>query len=300
MGRSTFGYARGNGYARTVIPRRYWAQRQGPLSKGIDLPVACRLFRSTVEGFAERGYFQEWFGYECVDQGLVTGLAGADTGAFALRRTRLEDIWPLPSDVTTWDQSHLMTAIEFLHDVISKPIKGDYHSWSNCGWHYTEFDPEAGRQEFREEINPLLADLEEGFELGPTGEIVRLAPPGLAPLLDAPVPPSTDVRVGELLADAIQKFRNRASSVRDRRDAVRDLSGALELLRPKLKGVLDEPDEDALFNIANNFAIRHENERQRRQYDPAIWLSWMFYFYLATIHAAIRLIERSESKRHPR
>ena len=188
-----------------------------------------------------------------------------------------------------------MTAVEFVHDFISKPEAGTYHSYNNCGWHYTDFDAEAGRADFRDEVNEVLADLGEGFELRASGEVVRLSPQGLSSLVDAPVPNSADGLVKESIDDAIRKFRSRVSSPKDRRDAVRDLVGVLELLRPKLKTVLDEPDEDALFNIANNFALRHENDRQRRNYDPAIWLSWMFYFYLATIHAALRLIERSES-----
>lgn len=42
--------------------------------------------------------------------------------------------------------------------------------------------------------------------------------------------------------------------------------------------------------MANNFGIRHFNERQHAEYD-AIWLSWMFHFLLATIHAGTRFLE---------
>ena len=92
---------------------------------------------------------------------------------------------------------------------------------------------------------------------------------------------------------AIHKFRRHRSSIEDRRDAVRDLADVLEYLRPKLKEVLVSKDEQDLFNIANNFGIRHHREGQKTDYDKAIWLSWVFYFYLATIHAAVRLIEKS-------
>jgi hypothetical protein len=66
----------------------------------------------------------------------------------------------------------------------------------------------------------------------------------------------------------------------------------LESLRPKLKNVISTKDEDDLFNIANNFGIRHKNERQKIDYDP-LWLSWMFYYYLATIHFVTRRLERA-------
>lgn len=68
----------------------------------------------------------------------------------------------------------------------------------------------------------------------------------------------------------------------------------LEFLRPKLEQVLTSKDESDLFNTANNFGIRHHNERQKTDYDKSIWYSWMFYYYLATIHAALRLIEKQE------
>ncbi|MEO3693618.1 hypothetical protein ABDJ85_19265, partial [Roseateles sp. DJS-2-20] len=35
----------------------------------------------------------------------------------------------------------------------------------------------------------------------------------------------------------------------------------------------------------------HHNDKQRTSYDAGIWLSWMFYFYLSTIHVVLRKIE---------
>lgn len=81
----------------------------------------------------------------------------------------------------------------------------------------------------------------------------------------------------------------------ERRIAVRELADILEHLKPTALSLLDKRDESDLFNIANNFGIRHANNKQRINYDPGIWLSWMFHFYLATIHACVRL----EEKRRP-
>ena len=93
---------------------------------------------------------------------------------------------------------------------------------------------------------------------------------------------------------AILKFRRYSSSIDERRDAIRELVDVLELLRPKLKEVLRKNDESDLFNIANKFGVRHHNENQKTDYDKAIWYSWMFYYYLATIHASLRLIKKAE------
>jgi hypothetical protein len=82
----------------------------------------------------------------------------------------------------------------------------------------------------------------------------------------------------------------------DRRDAIRDLADVLEFLRPQVKQVLTSKDERDLFNIANNFGIRHHNEKQKTEYNKPIWYSWMFYYYLATIHASLRLIEEHKKE----
>jgi hypothetical protein len=91
------------------------------------------------------------------------------------------------------------------------------------------------------------------------------------------------------------KFRRRSSTGEDRRDAVRDLADVLEFLREETKKVLNRDDERDLFNLANNFGIHHHKPGKKTDYDQAIWHSWMFYHYLATIHACVRLIEKAKN-----
>ncbi len=75
---------------------------------------------------------------------------------------------------------------------------------------------------------------------------------------------------------------------------MKELVAVLEFLRPKVKKVLVKADENDLFNLANNFGIRHHNEKQKTDYEQEIWLNWMFYYYLATIDAVIKLVKRPE------
>jgi hypothetical protein len=70
----------------------------------------------------------------------------------------------------------------------------------------------------------------------------------------------------------------------------------LEYLRPKVKEFLTRSDEADLFTIANNFGVRHHNDTQKTGYDAALWLSWMFYFYLATIHVLLRKMNLDAEK----
>jgi hypothetical protein len=113
-------------------------------------------------------------------------------------------------------------------------------------------------------------------------------------LLGSYKPPHELLQNGEVASKADPGLENLFKTDLPRTDALRDLADVLEFLRPQLKSVLKSQDEADLFNIANNFGIRHHNEKQKTDYDEAIWLSWIFYYYLATIHAAVRLIEKNE------
>jgi hypothetical protein len=274
--------------------RPYYSQRagRGPASASLDLSDVKRLFKSIFEQLETEGYFQEYLGYYCVDSGFCPGILGTDLQAELLLSLRKPDLWPVHERIDWWDEDDLFDMIEFLFDHISKPTERQLHSYSNCGWHCTKFDQEAGQFEYREKLTRILRAYDSGFELTGQGEVVGVAPSGFEPLLDAALPHSDTQNVQARVAAAIQKFRRHRSSIQDRKDAVRDLVDVLEFLRPQIKVALLTQDESDLFNIANNFGIRHHRTGQKVNYDKPIWLSWMFYFYLTTIHASVRLIER--------
>jgi hypothetical protein len=116
---------------------------------------------------------------------------------------------------------------------------------------------------------------------------------GIGKLLNA-TPPTKDPDALARLRSAMDRFQRYGSSIEDRRHAVADLAAVLEKLRPQVKKALHRTDEDDLFNLANNFGIRHFNDKQKTDYDPAVWLSCMFYFYLAIINAFLHILERKE------
>jgi hypothetical protein len=69
------------------------------------------------------------------------------------------------------------------------------------------------------------------------------------------------------------------------------LAGILEERRKLLKQHLFTKDEDALFQIANQFSIRHHNASQRANYDPA-FLDWIFWWYAATVELTNQLLSQ--------
>ena len=58
-----------------------------------------------------------------------------------------------------------------------------------------------------------------------------------------------------------------------------------------LKDTLFTDDEGALFVIANKFDLRHRNDKQHTNYDPA-FRDWVFWWYLATIELTDRIRDR--------
>jgi hypothetical protein len=128
---------------------------------------------------------------------------------------------------------------------------------------------------------------------GPIGEIQSRIEAGFEKLFEAPLPSLDSANIEEKISHAKAKFRNARSSLEDRREAIRNLADVLEFLRPQIREYIFSPDESDLFNIVNNFGIRHHNSKQKVRYDKSIWCSWMFYFYLATIHAIMRFIQKN-------
>ena len=130
------------------------------------------------------------------------------------------------------------------------------------------------------------------------GRILAIGEHGLQHILSAEIVPYDEKNVDSKVRSAIAKWRNRQLSMSEKREAIRELADVFEWLKKtkRLETVLDTKDESAIFDIANNFAVRHHNPKQKVNYDPAIWYPWMFHFYLATYHAAVRLLVKKAKK----
>jgi hypothetical protein len=278
--------------------RKYYSIRTGnnPNSSCYDLSILLKLFNDVYLEFFRKDYFQENFGYYCVDAGEVPGRLGLNIEAQLFRNIRKLDLWPPQEKYKSYSEDDLFDVIEFLYDHVSKPIDGYFHSYNTCGYHYDSFDRETGKQEFRDSINQILCDYNQRYELSEKGEILESPEQGFESLLAADLPFHDPNNIEKRVQSATLKFRRYRSSLDERRDAIRDLADVIEFLRPKVKAVISKKDESDLFNIVNQFGIRHHNNDQKQDYDKAIWYSWMFYYYLASIHACLRLIDKAESQ----
>jgi hypothetical protein len=273
--------------------RRYYSLRTGkhPDGEHLTFKNLLKLFLVVYHDFAGKGYFQEAFGYDCVDAGWVPGKLGGDINAHFIRRLRKDNLWPIEEKNEYYDENDLFDVIEFLYDHVSKPISGKYHSWNDCGYHYDTFEKQPGQEEFRKEINDLFKDY-GSFELSNIGEIFNSPLTGTEDLFNN-LPTDFDPNnVGRRIEEATRQYLRHGSSQDDKKQAIQKLVEVFEFLRPQIKRVLTKADENDLFNIANNFGIRHHNKKQKTGYDESIWLDWMFYYYLATLSTVIKLIDK--------
>jgi hypothetical protein len=274
------------------MTRRYYSSRNKP--KNITLEELYQKLQVLYLLFRDKDFFK--------------GKAGItkENLSDAVMHEAVLDLGFQPFPITKWSpenitEDRIFDALEFLYDHVSKP--GEWVGMTNeTGWNYydySSYDDETGQEEFRNRSNAFLADYKTGFELTEEGIILARGTDGLQHILDAEIIPYDEENVDSKVRNAITKWRNRHLSLSEKKEAIRELADVFEWLKKtkELGTVLDGKDESALFDLANNFSIRHHNPNQKINYDRAIWYSWIFHFYLATYHAAIRLLIKKEKNR---
>ena len=104
----------------------------------------------------------------------------------------------------------------------------------------------------------------------------------------------SDQTLGDEVAHAIALVRGRDATDHDKRSAIVAPANVLEDRRQLLKSSLFTEDESALFHIANRFDLRHRNDKQHTDNDPA-FRDWVFRWYLATIELTDRILARDSA-----
>ena len=200
-----------------------------------------------------------------------------------------------PGGFMSPDEDVLFDVLELLHrECVSAPAS---RTITDHGETYFEppFDQDKGRAFLRELLNPVLARHVPPLEMRPNGHIIELPPAAIQPLVDEPIPASVEPALRDPVEAAIDRFYRRGATDVDRRDALRHLSDFLEHQRSTIKTEMANRDENALFQIANEFAIRHHGRTQQGDYDKGIWQEWIFHIYLATARALIRIQQRDQT-----
>jgi hypothetical protein len=258
----------------------YWSERKsGKPAESVRFASVVRQFVEVVRDLGDRGYFEKRFGKDCVDDP-----SPVDASAVIEHEIGVPDLWPL-STRRLDDPDLFCDVVEVLHDLVARPVKRHLHSYAGCGWHHGDFSIEVGRAVYRWRINQLLARSDLGLRLAEdgddTGRLVATSDEAREDLLHS-VLDRHDAETGDEIRHAVALFRARGADRQQKRSAVVALAHVLEERRALIKERLLTKDEGALFQIANNFNVRHQNASQQKDYDTA-FLDWIFWWYLATI-----------------
>lgn len=277
----------------TRVP--YWSERRKGAAAPHTLsgPPIAREFDRLIRDFSNRGYFELAFDKDCVDDPSTV-----EPSAVIEELTGRAGLWEMSPAQLAEDRDAFCDLIEVLHDLVARPRSRSLHSYAGCGWHHGDFARGTAQILYRWSVNKLLERSELGLRIADSGEdvgrLTEVTDEARADLVskmaDGPDEPTTD-----RIRHAIALFRSRSATEHDKRSAAMTLALVLEERRDLLKQDLFTKDEGALFQIANQFAVRHQNAAQRADYDP-LFRDWIFWWYLATIELTDRLIQRASER----
>lgn len=287
---------RADSFQHPGLRRPYYSERRaGSHPHALGLRSSIVEFHQLIRDLDSRGYFAMRLGIDCaddpdpIDPVQVVEMQSGRTG-----------LWPIDVDALAAspdDPDDFLDLVEILHDLVAQPRRRSLHGWSGCTWHYSDFSISAGRHIYRWSMNRILDASDLGLRLAEEGEdrgrlvaSTDEARTELTRRMTARLDPST----GERVRHAVALFRRRGASEHDKRSACIALAGILEERRGLAKEHLHRKDEGALFQIANGFAIRHQDSKQLGDYDP-MFLDWVFWYYLATVELTDRLLARPDA-----
>jgi hypothetical protein len=187
------------------------------------------------------------------------------------------------------DLDRLFDLLEALHSVVSRPVR------KSRSIRHVGYDKALGKELLRDAINEDMALYSTPYRMLENGQIVEINDAALADLADEALKIKAKKSVEEPVIDTLQQgitlFLKREATNTEKKAAIKELAAALESLRPKVKQHLLSEDERDLFSLANNFAIRHQNSKQKSSYDKGIWYDWMFYANLAALVTVIKVLQ---------
>jgi hypothetical protein len=290
---------------RTLLaPDALYAERAAGRPRALEPAALARLAFKTLSDFAQRSYFAEAF-----EEGewLRAGPDGPipeppripDPERWMTLALGRDDLWSWLRDPgyslgSHWglhpacldDPEEVFTILElYMRDVVSRPYLDEDGVFEGA------YDRNGGRADFRAAVNEFLSRCDPPMEMRSDGQIAEAAPPGLSRLGDDPLAGRVaEAGLETLVRNAVRRFRARDAASADRRGALTQLAGVLETLREdgRLEARLPGYERKRLFEIANQFAIRHQNASQHSGYDEP-FEEWIFYAYLAAIRLALRV-----------
>lgn len=272
-------------------PAPYWSARHGAATGGYRRgPNQLRSdFTQFISSLHVHGYLNQALSKLRIDD---SDGAESDLEVLLADRLGVLGLWPLrPAD---WDENTFYDLVEIFHDLVARPRTRHGHRKYSYSRRYSDFAADTGRALYRWKVNKLLESAAVELRLASDGEdvgrLVHVADDARTDLIERALATSAP-NVASRVEHAIALFRRRGATEHDKRSAAITLAGILEERRALIRAEVGKKDEGALFNLANEFAIRHQRRNQRGDYDPA-FLDWIVWWYLATIELTNRILAR--------
>lgn len=272
----------------------YFAERQsGSFMSGSDRSTSFAAdFVELVEELAEEGYFPKILPKLCEDDRWADL---PDVSKEIRRATRQTVSWPLNSvSAQLLPELTVYSLVEYFHDQAQRPRLAEWHSWNECGYHYSVFNSESGGAVYRWRVNELLASHKAPLRLGSLGDERGRLIHHFSAEQDALLTEELEAKSADPaneVAHAIRMFRARDANNIDKRAALALLYKRLEPKRKYLERKTTKGDVDDIFNIANRYHIRHSVGQQFNE-EREEYLDWMFWNFLSMV----RLLDALEKR----
>ncbi len=305
------------------MSKKLYSERKSPTKKVWNLKQVLKLFYSIYQDFENKDYFSEYFGWSDYNDNFQSGKLGYDDERINIkifRMSKKENLYPIWQNYQNYSEEDLFDIIELLHKYCTinseKPDFKEEYSWdglsslSSYDYYYLNFKQtedyqlfqlnsdfifylhKIAKQEFRDEINEILVEYEDGFCLNEEGQIESLKLDGLEQIINVKLP-KIERKLGENInqkvEEAVKIFR-RQGDLTEKQSAIKQLADVLEHFKKDYNVRILSKDENDLFQIANQFAIRHFDLKQKLDYPQDFYYSWIFHVFLATFHLWARLI----------
>ncbi|WP_299952614.1 hypothetical protein [uncultured Modestobacter sp.] len=284
--------------------RRYYSQRHRQQAEAplLTLPDLKTGFAQLVRELEDVGYFEDAFGSQCSDA------RDDDPAREGQRRltTALQcdaPLWPLglygkaTGIESDWDEDLFFDVVEALHDHVARPRRRYWHD-HHREFDYGDYSRRSGQAVYRWRVNELFSRSQVELHLAEhgsdTGFLVQITGDSRDELFDRALT-GPDIVDQDSVAHAVTLYRSRGATREDKRSAVLALARTLEHRRELVRTALGRKDEGALFQIANEFDLRHHNTARRGNYDE-VFLDWVFWCYLSTVDLTSRLLNQAASR----
>ena len=241
--------------------------------------------------------------FEVVMRAEIPGLVGVSDQDVGYLKSTLTGLMRSDNQPSTLD---ILDLVEFCWKSLGKPIKTDYDPFFKH--HHLVFDVEAGREQFRNEIEIIFRRNGIAYELTKEGRIERLAPPVFQSAVIESDYDTGDTELDRLLTTAQHKFLNpRPETRHEALEALWDawerlktldgqgnkkaqakamLDGAAGVSSPKFRDGLEHEAKE-LTDLGNSLRIRH-SETNQEMLARSEHMDYLFYRLFSLVHLILR------------